>query len=140
MAAMNYIAWAVVALVGYSIFTPLASLATNRIPSTVVALVANSMLALSAAAVIVYRDEPVVTHLTGENAIYMYAAGVFLSVGIIAYYRALGSGPVSVVVPIFGMFLVGSSLIGVAFLNDPLTAKKVAGIVLAAVGMYLTTS
>jgi transporter family protein len=137
---MNYIAWAVVALVGYSIFTPLASLATDQIPSTVVALVANSMLALSAAAVTVYRDESVAVHLTGENAIYMYAAGVFLSVGIIAYYRALGSGPVSVVVPIFGMFLVGSSLLGVAFLNDPLTAKKAAGIVLAAVGVYLTTS
>jgi len=137
---MNYVAWAVVALVGYSVFTPLASLATDQIPSTVVALVANSMLALGAAGVIAYRDEPVVQHLTGENAVYMYAAGVFLTVGILAYYQALGSGPVSTVVPIFGMFLVGSSLLGVVFLNDPLTAKKALGIVLAAVGVYLTTS
>jgi transporter family protein len=137
---MNYVAWAVVALVGYSVFTPLASLATDQIPSTVVALVANSMLALGAAGVIAYRDEPVVRHLTGENAVYMYAAGVFLTVGILAYYQALGSGPVSTVVPIFGMFLVGSSLLGVVFLNDPLTAKKAVGIVLAAVGVYLTTS
>ncbi|WP_135824721.1 EamA family transporter [Halorussus ruber] len=137
---MNYVAWAVVALVGYSVFTPLASLATDQIPSTVVALVANSMLALGAAGVIAYRDEPVVQYLTGENAVYMYAAGVFLTVGILAYYQALGSGPVSTVVPIFGMFLVGSSLLGVVFLNDPLTAKKALGIVLAAVGVYLTTS
>ena len=137
---MNYVAWAVVALVGYSVFTPLASLATDEIPSTVVALVANSMLALSAAAVIVYRDEAVVPHLTGGNAVYMYAAGVFLSVGIIAYYQALGAGPVSVVVPIFGMFLVGSALLGVVFLGDPLNAKKALGILLAAVGVYLTTS
>ncbi|UPW01437.1 EamA family transporter [Halorussus gelatinilyticus] len=137
---MNYIAWAVVALVGYSVFTPLASLATNQIPSTVVALVANSMLALGAAGVIAYRDESVVPYLLGENAVYMYAAGVFLTVGILAYYQALGAGPVSTVVPIFGMFLVGSSLLGVVFLNDPLTAKKALGIVLAAVGVYLTTS
>ncbi len=137
---MNYVAWAVVALVGYSVFTPLASLATDQIPSTVVALVANSMLAVSAAVVIVYRNESVVPYLTGENAVYMYAAGVFLSIGIIAYYQALGAGPVSTVVPIFGMFLVGSSLLGVVFLNDPLTARKAVGIVLAAVGMYLTTS
>ncbi|NHN60327.1 MULTISPECIES: EamA family transporter [Halorussus] len=137
---MNYVAWAVLALVGYSVFTPLASLATDQIPSTVVALVANSMLAVSAAAVIVLRDESVVPYLAGENAVYMYAAGVFLSVGILAYYQALGSGPVSVVVPIFGMFLVGSSLLGVVFLNDALTAKKAVGIVLAAVGVWLTTS
>ncbi|WP_276299294.1 EamA family transporter [Halorussus lipolyticus] len=137
---MNYLAWAVVALVGYSVFTPLASLATDQIPSTVVALVANSMLALGAAGVIAYRDEAVVPYLTGENAVYMYAAGVFLTVGILAYYQALGAGPVNVVVPVFGMFLVGSSLLGVVFLNDPLTAKKAVGIVLAAVGVYLTTS
>ncbi|WP_433625154.1 EamA family transporter [Halomicrococcus sp. NG-SE-24] len=137
---MNYLAWAVVALVGYSIFTPLVSLATNEIPSTVVALVANSMLALSAAAVIVYRDQPVAAYLVGENAVYMYAAGVFLSIGIIAYYQALGAGPVSVVVPIFGMFLVGSSLLGVVFLHDPLSWRKAVGILLAAIGVYLTTS
>jgi transporter family protein len=137
---VNYLAWAVVALVGYSIFTPLASLATEKIPSTVVALVANSMLALAAAGVIVYRDEPVVPHLVGGNAVYMYAAGVFLSVGILAYYQALGAGPVSVVVPVFAMFLVGSSLLGVVFLHDPLSWKKAVGILLAAVGVYLTTS
>lgn len=137
---MNYLAWAVVALVGYSIFTPLASLATEEIPSTVVALVANSMLALAAAGVIIYRDEPVVPHLVGGNAVYMYAAGVFLSVGILAYYQALGAGPVSVVVPVFAMFLVGSSLLGVVFLHDPLSWKKAVGILLAAVGVYLTTS
>jgi len=137
---MNYLAWALVALVGYSVFTPLASLATDEIPSTVVALVANTMLALSAAAVIAYRGESVTPHLTGENAAYMYAAGVFLSVGILAYYQALGTGPVSVVVPVFGMFLVGSAALGVVFLGDPLTARKAAGIALAAVGVYLTTT
>jgi transporter family protein len=137
---MHYIAWAVVALVGYSVFTPLASLATNEIPSTVVALVANSMLALAAAVVVLYRGESVAQHLTGESAVYMYAAGVFLTVGILAYYQALGSGPVSVVVPIFGMFLVGSSILGVVFLHDPFSVRKGVGILLAAVGVYLTTS
>jgi transporter family protein len=137
---MNYLAWALVALAGYSVFTPLASLATNEIPSTVVALVANSMLALSAASVIVAGDESVTPHLTGENAAYMYAAGIFLSVGILAYYQALGKGPVSVVVPVFGMFLVGSAVLGVIFLGDPLTVRKAAGIALAAVGVYLATT
>ena len=137
---MNYLVWALVALVGYSIFTPLASLATNDVPSSVVALVANSMLALSALAVVLYRDEEVVRHVAGPNGLYMVGAGAFLTVGILAYYRALSMGPVSVVTPVYGMFLVGSSILGMAFLGESVTLQKIAGIALAAVAVYLTAT
>jgi transporter family protein len=69
----------------------------------------------------------------------MYAAGVFLAVGILAYYRALALGPVSVVVPVFGLFLVTSSLVGVVALDEPLTARKGVGVLLALVAVYLVT-
>lgn len=70
----------------------------------------------------------------------MLAAGAFLSVGIIAYYRALALGPVSVVVPIFGTFLVTSAAAGVVFLDEPLTARKVAGVALAVIAIYLVAA
>ena len=57
--------------------------------------------------------------------------------GIITYYRALSLGAVSVVVPIFGLFIVVSSVVGFVFLDEPLTLRKVAGIVLAGVAVYL---
>jgi transporter family protein len=69
----------------------------------------------------------------------MYAAGICLSIGIIAYYRALSAGPVSVVVPVFGLFLVTSSVIGIVFLDEALTLRKVTGVVLALVAVFLTT-
>lgn len=137
---MNYLIWALVALAGYSVFTPLVKVAIRDTPSDVVALVANGILALSALGVVLYRDEQVVSHLTGESAPYIFAAGVFLSVGILAYYRALSAGPVSVVVPIFGMFLVVSSLLGVVFLGESFSLRKGAGIALAAVAVYLTVT
>ena len=137
---MNYLVWALVALVGYSVFTPLASIATNDVPSSVVALVANSMLALSALAVVLYRDEEVIRHVTGPNGIYMVGAGAFLTVGILAYYRALSMGPVSVVTPVYGLFLVGSSVLSMAFLGESVTLQKVAGIALAAFAVYLTAT
>jgi len=68
----------------------------------------------------------------------MYAAGACLAVGILAYYRALSLGPVSVVAPVFGLFLVVSSLVGIAVLNESLTLRKVLGIALAAVAVWLT--
>ena len=134
---MNYIAWAVVALACYSVFTPLASLATNSAPSHVVALITNSILAVSAVAVTLYRGDHVAPYLFGDTGLYIAGAGAFLSVGILAYYRALAGGPVSVVVPIFGSFIVGSAAIGVAFLGEPLTGRKVAGVALTLFGVYL---
>lgn len=137
---MNYLVWTLIALVGYSIFIPLASLATNDVPSSMVALIANTMLALSALTVVLYRDEPVSSQLAGANFFYILGAGAFLTVGILAYYRALSTGPVSVVTPIYGMFLVGSSILSILFLNESLSLQKSAGIVLAVVAVYLTAT
>jgi transporter family protein len=137
---MNYLVWTLVALIGYTIFTPLASLATNDVPSTAVALVANSILTLSALTVILYRDEPVASQFAGAHWPSILGAGVFLTIGILAYYRALATGPVSVVTPIYGMFLVGSSVLAILFLGESLTFREGAGIALAAVAIYLTAT
>lgn len=136
---MRYLLWALLALASYTLVAPLVKLATAEIPSDVALLVANGMLVVGAAAVVIASDTPVVPYLTDGHAIYAYAAGICLTVGIIAYYRALAGGPVSVVVPIFGLFIVTSSVIGIAVLDEPLTARKVAGIAFAMLAVYLTS-
>ncbi|WP_136717822.1 EamA family transporter [Halorientalis salina] len=135
---MRYLSWALLALAGYTLVAPLVKLATAEIPSDVALLMANGILVVAAVAVVVVSDTPVVTHLTGSHAIYAYAAGVCLTVGILAYYRALAAGPVSAVVPIFGLFIVTSSIVGIVALDEPLTTRKVAGIGFAMVAVYLT--
>jgi len=81
----------------------------------------------------------VTPHLDSPKLWYTLAAGLFLGVGILAYYRALSLGPVSVVTPVFGMFLVTSSIIGIAVLGESLTTRKLLGIALAVVAVYLVT-
>jgi transporter family protein len=61
-------------------------------------------------------------------------------VGIVAYYRALALGPVSIVVPIFAMFIVTSSAVGILALDETLTARRGAGILLAIAAVYLTAT
>ncbi|QLD88236.1 EamA family transporter [Natronomonas salina] len=136
---MQYLWYALLALVAYSLVAPLTKLATRDLPADTVALVTNGMLALTALALVVSTDKPLGSALTHEHAPYMYAAGACLAVGILAYYRALAAGPVSVVVPIFGLFLVASSVIGILFIDEALTLRKGAGIVLAVVAVFLTT-
>jgi transporter family protein len=40
-----------------------------------------------------------------------------------------------VVVPIYGMFIVGGSLLGVLFLGEPMTWQKIIGLTAAVIGV-----
>lgn len=137
---MRYLWWALLALVGYTLVAPLVKLATAEIPSNVVLLISNSILLVAAAAVVLAADMSVAQYLTHSHAIYAYGAGIALTVGILAYYQALATGPISVVVPIYGLFIVTSSLAGVVLLEEPLTARKVAGVGFAVLAVYLTAT
>ncbi|WP_435066556.1 EamA family transporter [Haloplanus sp. C73] len=139
---MNYVQWSIVALLSYSAVAPLVGFATTgdpKIPSFVAALITNGLLIVATVGVVLYEGQSVATYLGHPKAPYLYLAGVFLAVGILAYYRALSLGPVSAVVPIFGTFLVISSVVGVLFLNESLTLRKVAGIGCAMLGIYLVS-
>ena len=137
---MQYIGWALIALVAYTFVAPLVSLATNEIPTEVVVVVTNTMLVAVAVGLLLVSDASLTEYVTDDAAPYMYGAGIALTVGIIAYYYALEAGPVSVVVPIFGTFLVLSSLIGIVALEEAFTVRKAAGIVLAAVAIWLVSA
>ena len=134
---MGYLRWAILALLAYSAVAPLVNHASRGMPSTVVALVANGVLIVATAGVVATADTSVATFATHPRMPYALLAGGFLSVGILAYYRALATGPVSVVVPVFGLFLVTSSLLGVVFLDEPLTVRKGVGILLAVLAVVL---
>lgn len=135
---MSYQQWAILALVSYSMVAPLIKLATEEIPPNVALVVANGTLVVAGLAVLVATDVSVTAYLGHPRAVYMYGAGLFLAVGILAYYRALAAGPVSVVVPIFGMFIVTTAVIGFLFLDEAVTTRKLAGIGFAALAIYLT--
>jgi transporter family protein len=135
---MRYIGWAILALVSYSAVPPLIRYATQEIPSDVAVVVTNGMLTVGALGLVLATNKPLVPALTHNRAPEMYLGGIALAVGIVAFYRALSLGPVSVVVPIFGLFIATSSIVGFLVLEEPLTVRKVLGITLALVAVYLT--
>ncbi|AKH97698.1 EamA family transporter [Halanaeroarchaeum sulfurireducens] len=135
---MGYLRWSLIALFAYSLVAPLMKIATEEIPTNVAVMVSNTMLVLAAAALIVTTDESVMAYLTHPRAPYLYVAGIALAVGILAYYKALALGPVSVVTPIFGMFLALSSLVGFLVLGESVTARKGLGLLFAVAAVYLS--
>ncbi|MFB6097382.1 MAG: EamA family transporter [Haloferacaceae archaeon] len=135
---MEYLPWIVVALVAYSLTAPLASTVTQSVPPAPALFLATAVFLVIAGGVIVVTGVPDPGLVVSPAAGIVYVAGVFLTVGILSYVTALQQGPVSVVVPIYGMFIVGSAVIGIVFLDESLTATRAAGTLCAVLAIYLT--
>lgn len=138
----HYLPYAIGALVAYTLVPPLVRIASEDVPSDVLAFITNGILVAVALGFVLAngRTGEVTEAVAGPNSLYVYGAGLCLAVGILAYYHALRLGPVSVVTPIFGMFLVTSSLIGVVFLNESLSVRHALGVAFAVLAVYLTTT
>ncbi|MFD1569062.1 EamA family transporter [Halorubrum laminariae] len=138
----TYLPYALLAMGAYAFVPPLMRVATtgqNGVPSDVAVVVSNTVLVAMALGVLTYTDQGVTEPLSSPKIGYVLAAGLFLGIGILALYRSLSLGPVSVVSPIFAMFLVFSSVVGFLLLGETFTARKALGIVLAAASVYLVS-
>ncbi len=60
-----------------------------------------------------------------------FAFGIGLGAGLLFFYRALETGPASVVVPLTALYVLIPALVGLAFLGESPTAPRVLGIVFA---------
>ena len=139
---MNHITWALIGMVGYSLPTLLVKFATRGGQF-------SSFLVLAIACVITLTSTVCITLVRGDlqrlsardlvspSAWFAYATGIALTVAVTSLFRALSLGPASIVVPIYGMFIVGGAVLGVLFLHEPVTARKLAGIGFAAISILL---
>lgn len=135
----TYLHYALLAMGAYALVSPLMRVATtgpDAIPSNVAVVISNTLLIMMALGVLWHTDQGIVTYLSSRKVAYVLAAGIFLGIGIISLYQSLSLGPVSVVTPIFAMFLVFSSAIGVLVLGEEFTTRKVLGICFAMLAVY----
>jgi transporter family protein len=139
---MNYVGWAILGMIGYSLVTLLVKLATRngQFSSFFVLAIATVIVMTCAVSVSVVcgdmRGLPA-RDFTTVSTFWAYATGIALTVAVVSLFRALSLGPASVMVPIYGMFIVGGALLGMLCLNEPPTLRKLVGIGLAAVSVFL---
>lgn len=137
MRPVNYVLWALLAMVCYSFAFLFMKIALRDLPTFTVMPIAVVTLAVGASAVATVFGEWSVPSVTSRPVGFSLAAGLCLVGAVVGYFRALSTGPVSIVVPIFGMFLVGGALLGIVVLGEGVTAKKMLGIALGAVAVVL---
>ncbi len=140
MSDMNYTIYAIIGLLAYSAVAPLVKFSTKKIPPQIAVIVTNFILVVTAVTWAKFRGYDILEHLTlSKHNLYLYLAGLVLGVGIISYYMALSLGPVSVVVPIFGLYIAVSSVAGGLVMGESFSATKIAGLCLAIVSIFLVT-
>jgi multidrug transporter EmrE-like cation transporter len=92
-----------------------------------------------AIAIVALRGElkPLLFELEQPPLLWATAGGIALSIAVLSLFHALSLGPANVVVPIYGMFIVGGSLLGILFLGEPMAWHKIAGLAAAVIGIVL---
>ena len=138
----SYLLWAVIGMIGYSVTAMLVKLATQsgRFSSYFVLMVSSAMVVATSTAITILRGDMKTfsrDNLATVDGMLVLGAGVALVIAVVFYFLALSEGPTSIVVPIYGMFIVGGAVLGLIFLHEPLTSRKALGIVLAALSIYL---
>jgi uncharacterized membrane protein len=72
-----------------------------------------------------------------KGALWGLPVGVFVLTGFYNFAHSLKSGPVSVNAPVFRLSFVLTAGLAIAFLGEPITAHKVAGVTLALAAVWL---
>jgi len=138
----SYLLWAVIGMLGYSVTAMLVKLATQsgRFSSYFVLMIASAMVMVTSTIITILRGDIKTfsrDNLGSVDGMFAIGAGVALVIAVVFYFLALSEGPTSIVVPIYGMFIVGGAVLGLVFLHEPFTLRKALGILLAAVSIYL---
>ncbi len=137
----SYILWALLGMAGYSFMTLFVKIAERSIAvSTYMVLaVSTTIVAIFAIGVVAMRGElkALIFELDREPLLWAIAGGIALTIAVSSLFQALSLGPANVVVPIYGMFIVGGSLLGVLFLGEPMGWHKIAGLIAAVAGVIL---
>ena len=134
---MSYVLWALLAMACYSFAFLFMKIALQGLPAFTVMPIAVITLAVGATSVAALFGDWSVQSLSSPSFPFALAAGLCLVGAMVGYFRALSTGPVSVVVPVFGMFLVGGALLGIVVLGEAVTARKALGITFGGVAVVL---
>ena len=112
----SYILWALLGMAGYSFMTLFVKIAerSSAVSTYMVLAVSTTIVAIVAIAIVAMRGElkTLMFDLDREPLLWAIAGGIALTVAVSSLFHALSLGPANVVVPIYGMFIVGMSADG----------------------------
>ena len=133
---MNYIPLALITMVGLGIHYFLAKVISPNISSASIAILGGVVYFPIMFAYVYVTKTPIMP----EQKVYAWSAIIIaipMAIAILTLYLAIAKGPVSVVMPIYGLNAMVTAVLGILILHEPVTVPKVTGLVLAVVAIIL---
>lgn len=131
----NYILYAVMALIFWTLFALFAKVGTSSMKWPSVVMLAY--LILTPVVFLSLFSMGKGNFSLGNTWPFALGAGIAGGLGGVFFYRAVGSGPVSVVTPIAGSYIVTSSVLGMLILGEDFTPTKILAIALVFLAILL---
>ena len=124
---MDYIKYTFIALIGWGFWAIGSKMMTRyfNTSSTSFWISLSGIIFLSI--YLVFRRDLMVN----KHVLYAVPIGLVSLVAILGFYKALKSGPASVVVPLTNMYVIFPVLYGFIFLKETITTTRILGIVFA---------
>jgi len=136
----NYHFLALIAMILISITGPLVKFVMGKIPA-IHALMISTIVMLLVYFILCYLSgESIFKYFTLEKeSLALYCVGFLFSVALLIYFKSMGMGPLSVVVPIWSLQAVVVAIIGFTFLGEAITFFRILGIILAMGSIWCIT-
>lgn len=134
---MDYRKIAILSLLSYSLVAPTLKVAMYEMPSDLAVFLSNTVVLLIAFSIALHKRQKITSYCFHPKTPHMVLVGLLIGISLLSFYRAISLGPISVVVPIYGLFIVASSVIGIVLFDEKLSWRKLSGIGLAMVSIYL---
>jgi transporter family protein len=137
----SYVLWAFIGMLGYSfttLFVKLGDRSPNASPHMILA-VSTTIVAIGTIGMVIARGElkTLLFDLDTPPLLWAVLAGLTLTLAVSSLYHALSLGPANIVVPIYGMFIVGSSVLGALLLGEHMPLHRLVGLAAAVIGVVL---
>jgi len=137
----SYVLWALVGMAGYSLMTLFVKLAerSGNVSTYMVLAVSTTIVSIVAIAIVAWRGElkALIFELETPPLLWAIAGGIALTVAVSSLFHALALGPANIVVPVYGMFIVGGAVLGVVVLGEAMPWHRVVGLIAAVIGVVL---
>jgi transporter family protein len=133
---MSYLPLALITMVGLGVHYFLAKLISPHISSPTIALLGTVVYFPIILGYIYFTKTPIMP----EQKIYILYAiliAIPMAIAVLSLYLAIAKGPISVVMPIYGLNAMVTAILGIIVLHEPVTVPKVVGLVLAVVAIIL---
>ena len=133
---VSYLSLTLISMASLGVFYFLVKLISGNIATIVIPLIGNIVIVVVTITYLRLTGTPIIPKRR-IYLLYTLLAAIPLSVALIALYTAIALGPMSVVMPVYGLSVLVTAFLGIVALREKVTVSRLLGLVLAAGAIVL---